>query len=120
MHADSRKLLWDAQHAAERTITFAKGKTFAQYQVDDLLRSAIERQLTILGEALSQLRQVDNETACAIPELARVVGFRNVLVHGYATVDDRIVWGIVESNLAPLFQTVQRLLADPEPDASYE
>ncbi len=64
---------------------FAHDKSFVEYQADDLLRSAIERQLTIIGEAFNQLRQIDPETADAIPELPRVVGFRNVLVHACVT-----------------------------------
>lgn len=110
MHADARKLLWDARRAAERVRNFARDKMFTEYQADDLLRSAVERQLTIVGEALNQLRQIDPETAGAIPELSRVVGFRNVLIHGYASVDNRIVWGVIEANLASLLSSLERLL----------
>lgn len=91
MHADARKLLWDAQHTAERAERFTLGKSFADYQADEFLRSAVERQLEIIGEALNQLRRIDATTAAMIPEISRIVGFRNVLVHGYATVDNRIV-----------------------------
>lgn len=113
MHADARDLLWDARRAAERVLRFTHGKTFADYQADELLRSAVERQLEIVGEALNKLSRVDSATAAAIPDLPRIVGFRNVLVHGYATVDNRIVWGIVEANLAPLVDSIEALLAQP-------
>jgi uncharacterized protein with HEPN domain len=113
MHADAHKLLWDARLAAERVSRFTRGKTFAEYQSDDLLRSAVERQLAIVGEALNQLRQVDPATAGAIPELPRIIGFRNVLVHGYATLDNRLVWGIVEANVGPLLTVLDALLAQP-------
>jgi uncharacterized protein with HEPN domain len=113
MHADSRKLLWDARRAADRVVRFTQGKSFADYEMDDLLRSGVERQLAIAGEALSQLRRIDPATASAIAELPRVVGFRNVLVHGYATVDNRIVWGIIESNLRPLLASLENFLANP-------
>ena len=46
MHADARKLIWDATRAVERVRNFTRGKTFAVYEADDLLRSAVERQLT--------------------------------------------------------------------------
>ena len=45
MHADARKLLWDARRAAEQVVRFTRGKTFAEYIADDLLRSGVERQL---------------------------------------------------------------------------
>lgn len=44
MHADARKLLWDARHAAERIERYTAGKTFAEYDADEYLRSAVERQ----------------------------------------------------------------------------
>ncbi|MBA2593808.1 MAG: DUF86 domain-containing protein [Gammaproteobacteria bacterium] len=113
MHADACHLLWDARQAAERVVRFTHGKTFADYQVDELLRSAVERQLEIVGEALNQLSRVDSATAAAIPDLPRIVDFRNVLVHGYASVDNRIVWGVVEANLGSLVDSLKALLRQP-------
>jgi uncharacterized protein with HEPN domain len=113
MHADARKLLWDTRRAAERVAHFTRGKTFADYQMDDLLRSGVERQLAIVGEALNQLRRIDPTIAKGIHQLPRIVGFRNVLVHAYASVDSRIVWGIVEVDLDPLRSSLDALLAQP-------
>ena len=113
MHADARKLLWDAQHAAERIARFTTGKTFTEYEVDEYLRSAVERQFEIVGEAMNQLRRIDPETATAIPELPRVIAFRNILVHRYADVDNRLVWGVLETDLPSLHATLGRLLAKP-------
>ena len=110
MHPDARKLLWDAREAVERTLRFTAGKTFEDYESDELLRSAVERQLEILGEALGKLRQADADAARSIRALPRAVGLRNVLIHGYATVDDRIVWGVVESNLPDLRHEIAVLL----------
>lgn len=113
MHADARKLLWDARQAAERVARFTRGKTFDEYLADELLRSGVERQLAIVGEALGQLRRIDPAIAGSIAELPRVVGFRNVLIHAYASVDSRIVWGIIEADLDPLCASLGALLAQP-------
>lgn len=110
MHADARKLLWDARCAALRVAEFTRGKSFDEYLGDELLRAAVERKLGIVGEALAQLKRVDAATAGAIPELRRIVGFRNVLVHGYAAVDDKLVWGVVEAELSSLIATLDALL----------
>jgi len=59
------------------------------------------------------LRRVDPATAAAIPELPRVIAFRNILVHRYANVDNRLVWGVLETDLPSLGGTLNRLLADP-------
>ena len=113
MHADARKLLWDAQQAADRVARFTAGKSFPDYSADEQLRSACERQFEIVGEALNQLARIDPGTASAIPDLPRIVAFRNVLIHGYATVDDRLVWGVIETNLGRLRTTLARLLGQP-------
>jgi uncharacterized protein with HEPN domain len=113
MHADARKLLWDAQQAAERIARFTAGKRFADYETDEFLRSAVERQFEIIGEALNRLVRIDGAVADQIPELPRIVAFRNVLIHGYAAVDNRLVWGVIETSLAPLRTVLDRLLARP-------
>jgi uncharacterized protein with HEPN domain len=107
---ESRKFLWDAPQAANRLTKFVDGKTFPTYQTNELLRSAVERQFEIIGESLRQLAAIDPETASRIIALPRIVAFRNVLIHGYATIDDKIVWGVVESNLPLLRSELEQLL----------
>ena len=99
--------------AADLVARFTRGKTFEDYQADELLRSGVERQLAIVGEALGQLRRIDPATAGSISQLPRVVGFRNVLVHAYASVDSRIVRGVVEADLTPLRSSLGALLSQP-------
>ena len=65
MHADAAKLPWDAHQAALRIERFVAGKGFDDYQQDDFLHSAVERQFEVIGEALNQLSRVDVETVCA-------------------------------------------------------
>lgn len=111
MQPESRKYLWDASQAADRITRFVAGTTLDQYQTDDLLRSAVERQFEIIGESLAQLRKIDPATAATIPELPRIVAFRNILIHGYATVDERLVWGVIEGSL-PSLRTILKQLLD--------
>lgn len=106
------KYLWDARRAAERIARFTSGRTCDDYLADEMLRSAVERQFEIIGEAFTGLRRVDPSLAATIPDLPRVVAFRNVLIHGYATVDSRLVWGIVEGKLAGLLALLTRMLDD--------
>jgi uncharacterized protein with HEPN domain len=111
---DAAKYLWDARRAAERIARFTTGRSFNDYLADEMFRSAVERQFAIVGEALAGLRRSDPSLAAAITDLPRIVAFRNALVHGYATVDDRLVWGLVERDLHLLLDTVTRLLAEAE------
>lgn len=49
MRLETAKLVWDVDQAAGRVIAFVTGKTFDEYARDDLLRSAVERQLETKG-----------------------------------------------------------------------
>ena len=113
MRLEAQKYLHDIQRAADRVDRFCTGKTFAQYLADEILRSAVERQLGIIGEALSRLAKEDPEVAAAIPDYVKIIAFRNILIHGYAAVDDKIVWGVVENHLAPLQAAIKRLVSTP-------
>lgn len=79
-----------------------------------MLRSAVERQFQIIGDALNKLRRVDPDTAAQIPDLARIIAFRNVLVHGYATIDNELVWEVATSRLPDLSAILRTLLEGPE------
>lgn len=114
MRRDPRAYLWDAVQAVAHVEQFTRDRTFEDYEADVLLRSGVERQLEIVGEALNQLSRVDADLAARIPELASIVGFRNVLVHGYATVDDARVWDVVEHNVPMLRAVITRLLEELE------
>lgn len=110
MRPESRKLLRDALDACDAILRFVRGLTLDGYLENELVRSAVERQFEIVGEAMGQLRQTDEAVAQRIPDVARVVDFRNVLIHKYAGVDDRIVWGIVEGKLPALRAAIEVVL----------
>lgn len=105
-------MLWDTKQALERLQRYTAGKSFTDYDSDDYLRSAVERQFEIIGEALNHLARIDPMTAALIPELPRIVSFRNVLIHAYASVDNRMVWGILLGRVPQLHLAVQNLLTD--------
>jgi len=69
-------------------------RSLSDYLADDLCQSAVERQLEIAGDALGQLRKLDAVLFGKIPDGDLVVAFRNVLAHGYATLDHRRVYEI--------------------------
>ena len=87
-------------------------KSFADYQQDDMLRAAVERELAIIGEAMSQLGKTDELLANRISEYQRIIGFRNVIVHQYSTVDDRLVWAVIETKIPTLHREVDSLLEE--------
>lgn len=82
-----KSLLWDARSAADAIVAMIAGRDFAEFDTDIMLRSAVERQFEIIGEALGTLARVDATIAARIPEFRDIVAFRNILIHGYAILD---------------------------------
>lgn len=117
MRRDARAYLTDARDAAALIRQFVQGRTLADYRADPMLRSAVERQFEIIGEALNQLVKTAPTLAERIPDLRRMVDFRNVLAHAYAIIDDALVWQAVQYNLPVLAQTVAALLVELSDDS---
>ena len=81
---------------------------------DVQLRSAVERQFEIAGEALTQLNKADPSVACRITDYRKIISFRNVLIHGYAKVNNSVTWQIVRNSLPVLLSELDALLAEPD------
>ena len=64
------------------------------------------------GEALRRLSKEDPTTAARVGEHERITAFRNILIHGYAEVDDRIVRDILQTKLPTLLHEVEALLKE--------
>lgn len=105
------KLLADIIAAGEAIESFTANRSRQQYGADLLLRSAVERQLEILGEAIRRLEILDITLVARISEYRRIIGLRNIIAHGYDGVDHDIVWQVVETKLALLLAEVRLLLA---------
>jgi len=111
-----RKYLFDIVQACDLLTQFSSGKTFADYSTDALLRSAVERQFEIIGEALNSALRLHPDLSIRISDVRRIVAFRNRLIHGYAFVSNEVVWGVLETNLLTLRRQVQALLDEPDSD----
>lgn len=110
MRLESKKHLEDIRRAAALLGEFTNGKHLEDYTADAMLRSAVERQFEIVGEALNRLNKADPDTAEQIPDYRRVITFRNILIHGYDVLDHRVVWDVVQHHLPKLAEMVQGLL----------
>lgn len=108
--AEVTKYLFDIAQACDLIAQFTKGKTFNDYLADAMLRSAVERQFEVIGEALREAVRRDPSLADRISDLERIIAFRNRLIHAYASVADEVVWGIVEAKLPTLARQITGLL----------
>lgn len=110
MRLEAKKYLEDVRQAAAHITEFTAGKSFEGYNADALLKAAVERKFEIIGEALSQLERLEPAIVSRVTHYKRIIAFRNILVHGYAGIDDRVVWDVVQNDLPILYGEVKKLL----------
>ena len=114
MQLEAKKYLFDMRRAAALVAEWTAGLSIEEYQQRAMVRAAVERELQIVGQALAQLTKLDPTLAEHITDRRRIVAFRNILVHGYADVDDRLVWDVVATKL-PTVRAELDVLLPPEP-----
>jgi uncharacterized protein with HEPN domain len=112
MELEIKKLIYDLDQAIGLLEIYTQDKKLADYQANTMLRSAVERQFEILGEALNRLKRIDSEVVARISDYQRIIGFRNVLVHGYDVISNDIVWDIVQNKLPVLRQEIEEIKHD--------
>ena len=121
MPRDARAYLADVVDACDAIAGAVRGMNLEEYRRNRLVRSSVEREFIIIGEALAALSRTKEEVFSSISQARRIVDFRNQLTHEYAVVDDSIVWAIVERDAPVLRRECGELLehmgASAESDA---
>lgn len=104
------KYLYDIKLAIEEIDSFFlfREKRFEEYSKDILLKRAIERNLEIIGEAVTRILR--EEPAFPLENAKRIIGLRNQIIHGYDNVSDENIWGIVINHIPNLKQDVIKLI----------
>jgi uncharacterized protein with HEPN domain len=105
MRDETRAHLDDIVRAAHAVKQFVTGRRFEDDASDAMLRSAVERKF----EALNRIRRDEPALLQQIRYHRDIISFRNILVHGYDAIDDRIVWGIIQDDVDDLVEDVGRL-----------
>ena len=109
MKRDARTYLHDIQEAGGHIRAFTKGMSVEGYCKNELVKAAVERKFAVIGEALVRLREDYPSLLEQLSDTEKIIGFRNVLVHGYDIIDDSTVWSAIESNLPILLEEVRAL-----------
>ena len=105
----------DLLEASNDILRFTQGVDFAGYESNRLLRAGVERLFTIIGEAMRQLDHHHPAYLHGILEARKIVDFRNIIVHQYATIDDREIWSAVQSKLPQFRDQVTMLIKARQP-----
>jgi uncharacterized protein with HEPN domain len=112
MNDRTRKLLFDVLDSGRTVREWRAGRSYDEYLADRKFRRAVEREFEIIGEALNRLTTEDASVAARIAELPRIVAFRNRIIHGYDSVDDATVWGVIDRHLPLLVTQAEHLLKE--------
>ncbi len=104
--------LWDISDSCRAIVEFVQGRDLSDYKGDRMLRRAVERELSIVGEAVSQATRHFPELEASIGPARQIVGFRNRIVHEYAAVDTEVVWAIVQNEVPGLLERSESLLKE--------
>jgi len=105
MMEQDKKYLSDILQAIDLIESFTSDiKDFNHYLSDLKTQSAVERQLSIIGEAVNKYEKLIPESP--LSNARKIVGFRNRLIHTYNAIDQSIIWAIIKNHLVPLKKEV--------------
>ena len=110
MNHDLKAYLYDIGEACKQIIEFTQGLSFERYASNDLVKAAVERKFVTIGEAMMRIKREYPETLEQISGHYRIIGFRNVLVHGYDIIEDATVWSAVVDTVPVLLRETEALL----------
>ncbi|MCD4817723.1 MAG: DUF86 domain-containing protein [Candidatus Cloacimonetes bacterium] len=102
--------LFDINSAiAEIDEFFEKGRMiFENYTKDIKTKRAVERNLEIIGEAVKRI--LNKESNIILTNARKIVATRNRIIHGYDTISDEVIWGIIIKHLPKLKSEVEKLM----------
>lgn len=104
--------MWDVADSCRAILEFVHGRSFADCEQDRMLRRAVERELSIMGEAVSQGIRYFPELEESVGPARQIIGFRNRIIHGYAEIDSGIAWAIVQNEVPLLLGKSESLLGE--------
>ncbi|MBK5194291.1 MAG: DUF86 domain-containing protein [Flavobacteriaceae bacterium] len=111
MDSHIRTWLKDITQAIQEINSFLPvKKDFSDFQQDIKTKRAIERNIEIIGEAMSRILKTDPDFP--ITQSRKIVDTRNRIIHGYDSVSEEIIWAIVIQDLPPLEKQISKLLGN--------
>ncbi|WP_417909742.1 DUF86 domain-containing protein [Candidatus Electronema sp. PJ] len=102
--------LEDAVAACELILQFTQDMDEEQYDADLKTQSAVERQFEIIGEALNRIKHIDPTLLDRIDNWREIIGFRNVIAHGYDVIENAIIWDSVLKDIPLLLVQLKQML----------
>ena len=111
MDKEIEKYLFDVLESIDIIKKHVSGiDTLSAYQNDLKTIDAVERRLSIIGEALNKAIRLNPDLK--ISNRNKIIGLRNLLVHDYDKSDDPTIWTVIQKHLPVLKGEVESLLKD--------
>lgn len=110
MDRDPKAYLFDIKQAGEEIEGFVQKLSFEEYAGNSMVKAAVERKFVVIGEAMMRLKGQDPEILKEISDHEKIIGFRNVLVHGYNIIADATVWSAIKDSMPNLRREVEDIL----------
>src|SRR5947209_5843925 len=107
--------LHDMLTASREVPSFVNGRTFEQYLSDSMFRSAVERQVEIIGEAARRLTEAFRTAHPQIP-WAPIMAQRHRLAHEYDKIKHELIWDVATVHVPRLIQQIEPLIPPLPPD----
>ena len=110
MSRDLKLSLIDVSEAARKVLRYVGSMTKEELRADERTLDAVIRNLEIIGEASKHIPKEIRDKYSEI-EWRKISGLRDVLIHGYFGIDDEIIWDIVSNRIAPLLESIEKILS---------
>jgi uncharacterized protein with HEPN domain len=124
MPRSSLAYLLDIVEACAAIESALSGLDLSAYRANRLVRSAVEREFILIGEAVASLVRLEPGLSERISHSRRIIDFRNHLAHQYAAINDAVVWAIASGEAPVLREECQVILAERnaggDADLAYE
>lgn len=112
MQRDPLVYVDDAIKACELISQFIQGMREEDFYADAKTKAAVEREIEIIGEALNRIKAIDCDMLSKIDNWREIIGFRNVIAHGYDVVEDEIVWESITNDIPLLTSQLKDIIGN--------
>lgn len=110
---DIRLFVKDILDCIDKIERYIKGMTFKEFLNNDMVVDAVIRNLEIIGEASKNIPELVRLQYGEIP-WKRIIGFRNIAIHKYFSVDLEIIWTIAKNQLAETKPKIRQMFNEIE------
>ncbi len=104
-----RARLQHIQDAILEILSYTKDISFEEFKSNSMILFASVKQLEIIGEAANNVTKRFQNIYKEI-EWRTIIGLRNLLVHEYFGIDEKIVWGIIKKDIPKLQKELKQIL----------